>query len=477
MSWTAVKKHIKYKLNSPTGGIAYASCVFDYCDVGTKTISDGDIDSQCQPGFNLAGLMCAACQPNTSVVFGSNACRTCSNDWLALIILFAVIGILLVIAISFLGFSISEGYLNSLLFYCNVTSFYASFFAPNMSIGFILVRFVNLSLGFELCFYDGMDSLAKVAIQLLFPGYLFLIMVVIILLAKYSSKISNAGFSAAKTFSTLLLLCYTSVGETSVRILALQTLSGTNGTYYGWYTDPTVQYGNGFHGFLVFVAVALILFYIFPFSIALLLPPLILRTKLSIMLKPLLDAFWNPFKPTFRFWVGFRAILRIISFCIAVFPPYPTNCFLLIIFLMALIVLHERCQPFEGKWQNILDEFFMANLLLLSAGAVFFGQNDPNSDTHIAFVSILLIPTYFAFLIVIAVHMDSRFPVIRLILIDRYKKCKNKIRNERKDLNATEIQCDDYTSILLKEHLRPKSATTYSELREPTLEYGEGDFL
>ena len=463
--------------NSPTGGIAYASCVFDYCDVGTKTISDGDIDSQCQSGFNLAGLMCAACQPNTSVVFGSSACRTCSNDWLALIILFAVIGILLVIAISFLGFSISEGYLNSLLFYCNVTSFYASFFAPNMSIGFILVRFVNLSLGFELCFYDGMDTLGKVGIQLLFPAYLFLIMIVIIILATLSSKISNAGFSAAKTFSTLLLLCYTSVGETCVRILGLQTLSGTNGTYYGWYTDPTVQYGNGFHGFLVFVAVALILLYILPFSIALLLPPLILRTKLSIMLKPLLDAFWNPFKPTFRFWLGFRAILRIIPFFFAVFTPYPTNCFLLIVFLMALLILHERCQPFEGKWQNILDELFMTNLLLLSAGAVFFGLTTPNSDTHIAFVSILLILTYFAFLVIITVHINIRFPVIREKIMHLVQKLKEKL--QKKDENTFVDEGDPIIQKISSEENDGKAglSTTYAELREPILAYGEGDYL
>ena len=475
--------------NSPTGGIAYASCIFDYCDVGIKTISDGDIDSQCQPGFNRAGLMCAACQPNTSVVFGSNACHACSNDWLALIILFAVVGILLVIAISFLGFYISEGFVNSLLFYCNVTSFYASFFSPNRfnHIAFFMVRFVNLSLGFELCFYDGMDTLGKVAIQLLFPGYLFLIMVVIILLAKYSSKISNAGFSAAKTFSTLLLLCYTSVGETCVQILGVQTLSGTNGTYYGWYTDPTVQYGNGFHGFLVFVAVALILLYILPFSIALLLPPLILRTKLSIMLKPLLDAFWNPFKPTFRFWLGFRAILRIIPFLFAVFTPYPTNCFLLIIFIAILLVLHERCQPFEGKWQNILDEFFMFNLLLLSAGGVFFGLTTPNSGTHIAFVSILLILAYFAFLVIITVHIDSRFPIIRKTVMNFYKKIKSKL-NERKDVKDTETLDDDddgYTAPILlkidsntrKQNGSKPKPTTYSELREPILEYGEGDYM
>ena len=331
-----------------------------------------------------------------------------------------------------------------------------------------------------------MDTLAKVSIQLLFPAYLFLIIIVIIVLARFSSKISNAGFSAAKTFSTLLLLCYTSVGETCIRILGVQALGGTNGTYYGWYTDPTVQYGNGIHGFLVFVAVVLILFYILPFSIALLLPPLILRTRLSIMLKPLLDAFWNPFKPSFRFWLGLRAILRIVPFCFAVFTPYPTNCFLLSIYIVALLILHERCQPFEGKWQNILDEFFMFNLLLLSIGGVFFGLTTPNSDTHIAFVSILLMLTYFAFLIIIGIHIDSRFPVIRKTVIYLYKKLAKKL-NGQKELKSTEILADDddddsTTPILFKVDdntgiQQPILKTTYSELREPILEYGEGDYL
>ena len=71
----------KWLGNSPTGGFAYASCILDYCKVGTKIISDGDIDSQCEPEYNRVGLLCASCKANMSVVFGSNACRPCSNAW------------------------------------------------------------------------------------------------------------------------------------------------------------------------------------------------------------------------------------------------------------------------------------------------------------------------------------------------------------------------------------------------------------
>ena len=454
-----------------TEGYAYAFCILDYCKVGTKIISDGDIDSQCQPEYNRSGLLCATCVSNTSVVFGSSACRTCSNAWLAFIILFAVLGIVLVLTISFLGFSISEGYLNSLLFYCNVTSFYSSFFALNTSIGygFILVKFIDLSLGFELCFYDGMDTLAKVGIQLLFPAYLFVIMIVIIILAKYSSKISNAGFSAAKTFSTLLLLCYTSVGETCIQIVAWKTINGINGTF--WYADPTIPYGQGFHGFLVFVAVALILFYLLPFSIALLLPPLVLRTRFNIMLKPLLDAFWNPFKPNFRFWLGFRAILRIIPFFFAVLISPPANSFWLIIFLVVLLLFHGYFQPFEGKWQNFLDGFFLSNLLLLAVGTVFFSSAPPNDHGHIVFVSILLVLAYLVFMIIVALHINIRFPVIRNTAIKHYYWLKQRL-NKKQKCDDTE---DDDDDPVIHKIAQPKTPmTTFSELRESFLEH---DFL
>ena len=68
----------------------------------------------------------------------------------------------------------------------------------------------------------------------------------------------------------------------------------------------------------------------------------------------------------------------------------------------------------------------MFNLLLLSIGGVFFGLTTPNSDTHIAFVSILLILTYFAFLIIIGIHINIRFPVIRTKVTELYKKMKEK---------------------------------------------------
>ena len=299
-------------------------------------------------------------------------------------------------------------------------------------------------------------------------------MLVIIILAKWSSKISNAGFSAAKTFSTLLLLCYTSIGETCILIVAVKRITGLNGTY--WYADPTIQYGQGFHGLLVFVAVILILVYILPFSIGLLLPPVILRTRLSIMLKPLLDAFWNPFKPKFRFWIGLRFILRIIPFCFAVLIPPPDNSFWLAIFLAALLMFHGHFQPFEGKWQNFLDFFFYLNLLLLALGTVFFSPTPSNNSNHynIAFVSVLVALAYLVFLIIVALHINICFPVIRNTAIKHFYWLKQNLKKKRK---SNDMEDDHNDPVIHRAAQSQAPMTTFSELREPFLDYEEGDFL
>ncbi len=69
---------------------------------------------------------------------------------------------------------------------------------------------MNLDLGIKTCFYNGMNSQAKVLLQLVFPAYLFLLMFLIIILSKYfdsfSKLLSNRNPVAA--LGTLVLLSY-----------------------------------------------------------------------------------------------------------------------------------------------------------------------------------------------------------------------------------------------------------------------------
>ena len=58
------------------------------------------------------------------------------------------------------------------------------YYAVQISIFFLST--LNLNLGFPLCFYNGMTELWKAGLNLLFPVYLFAIVIIIIIASCYS---------------------------------------------------------------------------------------------------------------------------------------------------------------------------------------------------------------------------------------------------------------------------------------------------
>ena len=109
---------------------------------------------------NREGVLCSKCSTvngiKYSVVFGSTECRQCNNWWLWTLVLYAVAGPLLI---------------------------YLLYVLRKLSIVFLSV--LNLGLGFPLCFYNGMTELWKAGLSLLFPLYLLIIVVSIIILSRF----------------------------------------------------------------------------------------------------------------------------------------------------------------------------------------------------------------------------------------------------------------------------------------------------
>ena len=84
----------------------------------------------------------------------------------------------------------------------------------------VFISFVNLDLGFETCFYNGMDSYAKVWLQLFFPFYLIFIAISIITASRYSSRILRLTYTRSlPVLATLFLLSYTGVLRTVLTVL------------------------------------------------------------------------------------------------------------------------------------------------------------------------------------------------------------------------------------------------------------------
>ena len=194
-------------------GLLVHSCPFDYCLERPVNISlsvPNGADMQC--AFNRSNLLCGECKDGLSLVLGSSNCMKCTNRHLALILPFAILGILLVALIQILNMTVAVGVINGLIFYANIVNAGQSVFFTEKEVLplKIFTAWLNLDFGIETCFYDGMTSNAKVFLQLVFPSYLILLTVLIIILCECSQRFAAllANRNPVATLCTLILLSY-----------------------------------------------------------------------------------------------------------------------------------------------------------------------------------------------------------------------------------------------------------------------------
>ena len=180
--------------------IIYSYCPFDYCLPSTDNISinlnipNGE-DAQC--AFNRTGLLCSSCKSGLSLSLGSSQCLPCPKDWTKVFIVLAlgaiVSGIMLIVIILILNLTVAVGTLSGLIFYANIVAAnnitYCSLSKPNFFSVFI--AWLNLELGLDTCFYNGLDTYSKVWLQFLFPIYLICILIIMIIMSKYSSRFAK----------------------------------------------------------------------------------------------------------------------------------------------------------------------------------------------------------------------------------------------------------------------------------------------
>ena len=117
-------------------------------------------------------------------MLGYNECERCNNDHIAIIIPFALAGIALVAFVIVLNLTVSVGTINGFIFYANIIKIYEHIFFPKHTVNFLsqFISWINLDLGIKTCFYNKMNSCGKIWLQFVFPAYVWLILIFIILL-------------------------------------------------------------------------------------------------------------------------------------------------------------------------------------------------------------------------------------------------------------------------------------------------------
>ena len=215
--------------SNETGFIIH-DCPFDYCEekpVNISLSSSDSADEQCT--YNRTGKLCGMCQEDLSLVFGSSRCQECSSYYIFLLIPFALAGIALVTFILLLNLTVATGTIHGLIFYANIlTANHSLFLSPSTSSFLtVFISWLNLDLGIETCFYDGMDSYGKFLLQLAFPTYVFVLIGTIIALCEVSKKFTTLLSNRNPVAALLPLFCSPTLNSSvqSLQLYSSHTLT------------------------------------------------------------------------------------------------------------------------------------------------------------------------------------------------------------------------------------------------------------
>ena len=308
--------------------VAASNCPYKYCNREEINVTLEDPDSQCN--FNHSGTLCGGCQPGLSLALGTNQCLQCPNTHLAILLPFALAGAVLVCFIKVIDLTISQGTLNGLVFYANVVKAneYLLYNEKQTNPLAVFVAWLNLDLGIETCFFNGLTAYEKTWLQFGFPLYIWSIASLIIILAKYSDRVAKVmGNNSVPVLATLFLLSYAKLFRTIITALSFTILSTTHGSKAVWSADGNLDYLGPEHAPLFAVAVATLLFLWLPYTLLLFLGQWLHRcncrliTRMMMKIKPFLDAHYGPLKGHHHYWFGALLLVRAVILLISAFVP------------------------------------------------------------------------------------------------------------------------------------------------------------
>ena len=483
------------------GYLVHRFCPFDYCVPPNMSqplnlnLPNGT-DAQC--ALNRRGMLCGACKPGLSLSLGSSKCLECPDYWPALFVsitVFAILaGIGLVVLFLWLNITVAVGTLNGLLFYANIVAANRVVLLPYPEPNFITVfiSWLNLELGIDVCYIEGLDTYTKTWLQLAFPIYIIFLVALLIVVSQYSSKLSQiiAKRNPVATLATLILISY---GKLFHVILLAQPFSFAALIYPDgsrkllWLPDGTVGYLAGKH-IVLFIVALLILVVCIAYSFLLLCWQLILKLpnwKVFKFFKHpsfvlFMEAYHVPYTPKHRYWTGLLLLARAIIYLISAanVSGDPQIQLVSIIFILSCIILLKMfiATKIFKKWLiDSLESFFYFNVIFLASFTA-YNLSTGNNQDGIAYTSVVL--SIVVTMLIVIYHVVKYTPVFRKIsksqFVEKLKKFKAAEPVQSTNPGITDDSIRRYDDIMdLSDHTVVSSSSTYkaydqSSMSKPT---------
>ena len=396
--------------NTSDGLILHRHCPFDYCISSELYIAVNDSDKQCSN--NRTGLLCGRCAQTFSLALGTNRCLQCSNDYLWLLVAFAFAGVALVLLLLVLRLTVAVGTINGLIFYTNIVAMNsAALFKPHVTnILTVFISWLNLDLGIETCFYDGMDAYTKTRLQFAFPFYVWALVGIIILASHYSTNIATIfGSNPTAVLATLFLLSYTKFLHTIIAALSYTVLEYPNNSRIAvWLYDANITYLSNKHVPLFATALVCLIVLFLPYTVFLIFSQW-LRSKSgkcrifswvnNYRILPFLEAYHAPYTDKYRYWTGLMLLVRSTLFLVIAFNALgdpSINVLATGSITATLLILYALLgnRVYKTWYLNVLELSFIANICILALGTLYIRSTGGNQNA-ITFTSISVAFTVF----------------------------------------------------------------------------------
>ena len=398
----------------PPGYIIHPNCPSDYCQPPTENVSinlnlPNGADAQCV--HHRRGVLCGECQEHLSLSLGSSHCLPCHNHWPAVfvvIVLTAIIaGILLVAALLALNMTVAVGLINVFIFYTNIVEANSAFFFQSSERSFptVFVDWLNLDIGVDVCFFDGLDAYTKTWLQLAFPVYIISLVIVVIIVSEYSPRF--AGLIGKRdpiaTLATLILLSYAKLLSVTITALSFAVLDHPDGSQETvWLPDGNVKYFYGKHIFLAFMALLIILAGA-PYTILLFLWQwLVHAPKWKVFnwtrntkLNAFISVHHVPYNSEYRYWTGLLLLVRVVLYITAsvtVSKNPQVSLLVTIILIGGLFLLKEivGIRMYTKSIANIVQTIMYFNLLVFATFSLYDFKTDISKQTAVAYTSTVM---------------------------------------------------------------------------------------
>ena len=415
--------------------LIHPHCPFDYCHPPSSRVKINlniinGADAQC--ANNRAGLLCGVCQQSYSLSLGSSHCLGCSTQQLAILIAITIAailaGIFLVALLLVLNLTVAIGTLNGIILYANIVFASNSVLLPSTDQYSIysFIAWLNLEIGFDTCFYVGMDAYSKTLLQLAFPGYVFFLVFLVIIISTYSMNFSRliGKRNPVATLATLISLSYAKFLQINVASLSFASLRYPNGLVYVWLVDASVSYLRGKH-IVLFIIALFILATGVCFTALLLFWQWLLRHQDKPMLRwtkyqklcHIIEPFHAPFVDKHRYWAGLLFLVRVALYIVFALNVNgdPRVCFAAIILTNGgLLVTKGFLVKVYKKWPiDIMESMIYFNILGF-ATLMWFFIGTPQRQIAVAYTSVTM--TLLFLLVVIAFHVCKFTPLGSVIL-------------------------------------------------------------